>query len=309
MLDRTLLEAIGFAAEDIPYILEKNAQYAATLAPLAAEYAVTFGATELLPYPGEEREEAYTRAKNYVAAAIALFPEEENPHIVNLLSWLQLIPYLQARYAAHGFSEQLLLQSLSDLPEKVKECRSVYGVCGVFSRWFFLFFDLKVFSVGRLHYEIAALEADEYISGNLRLKRGDPVLSCHIPAKGKLTEAACMESLKMAAEFFRGLFPEQMPVVCHSWLLYPPYSQKVFPQDSNLHRFAGMFQILYADQIGDRFPDCWRVFGKMHEGHTRGFPADTGLRRNFLEYMEVGGDFGSGYGILIYDSKQDKLLK
>ena len=134
MLDFAFLKEIGFAEEDIPYILERNEKYAPALAPLAASYRATFGGTELLPYPGDEREEAYQRAKDYVAAAIALFPEEENPHILNLLAWLQLTPYLEARYAAYGFSRELLIAALSDFPEKVKECKSVYGVCGVFSR-------------------------------------------------------------------------------------------------------------------------------------------------------------------------------
>lgn len=307
MLNDALLKEIGFAEEDIPYILECNRKYAPALAPLAAAYRATFGSTELLPYPGEEREEAYQRAKDYVAAVIALFPEEENPHILNLLAWLQLIPYLEARYAAHGFSRELLIASLSDFPEKVKECKSVYGVCGVFSRWFFLFFDMKVFSLGRLHYEIAALEADRCTLHGMTLRRGDTVLSCHIPAKGPLTPAACLESLQLAGEFFRKLFPgKRMPVVCHSWLLYPPYLEKVFPAGSNLSRFAEMFHILFVDQVGDYFPDCWRVFGKMHQKDLSGFPADTRLRRSFLAYMENGGDFGSGYGIFLFNTQNQQ---
>ena len=301
MPDFALLKEVGFAEDDIPYILECNQKYAPTLAPLAASYCATFGGTELLPYPGEEREAAYQRAKDYVAAAITLFPEEENPYILNLLAWLQLIPYLEARYVAHGFSRELLIDALSDFPEKVKECKSVYGVCGVFSRWFFLFFDMKVFSLGRLHFEIAALEADRCSMGGVTLRQGDTVLSCHIPAKGPLTPESCRKSLQLAGEFFRDLFPGRLlPVVCHSWLLYPPYLEKVFPASSNLCRFAEMFQTLFVDHVGDYFPDCWRVFGKMHQKDTADFPADTRLRRNFLAYMQSGGDFGSGYGILFY---------
>ena len=302
MLDFAFLKEIGFAEEDIPYILERNEKYAPALAPLSASYRATFGGTELLPYPGDEREEAYQRAKDYVAAAIALFPEEENPHILNLLAWLQLIPYLEARYAAYGFSRELLIAALSDFPEKVKECKSVYGVCGVFSRWFFLFFDMKVFSLGRLQFEITALEADSCTVDGVTLCRGDTVLSCHIPAKGPLTTESCRESLRLAGEFFSKLFPgRSMPVVCHSWLLYPPYLEEVFPEGSNLCRFAKMFRILFVDQVGDHFPDCWRVFGKMHQKDLKDFPADTRLRRSFLIYMQNGGDFGFGYGILLYD--------
>lgn len=309
MLDFAFLKEIGFAREDIPYILECNQKYAPTLASLAKDYCTTFGKTELLPYPGEEREAAYQRAKDYVAAAIALFPEEQNPHILNLLAWLQLIPYLEARYAAHGFSRELFLAALSDFPEKVKECKSVYGVCGVFSRWFFLFFDLKVFSLGRLHFEIAALEADGCTIDGVTLHRGDTVLSCHIPAKGPLTPALCLDSLQQASDFFCTLFPgRHLPVVCHSWLLYPPYLEQVFPEGSNLHLFASMFRILFVDQVGDQFPDCWRVFGKMHRQDTGDFPADTRLRRNFLDYMRSGGNFGSGYGILFFDRQNRKIL-
>ena len=309
MLTEELLRQIGFEEPDIPYILACHRKYAPALASLAKDYTATFGGSERMPYPGDEREAAYTRAKQYAAAAIGLFPEEENPHILNLLAWLQLIPWLRERYEAHGFSEQLLYAALRDLPEKVQECKSVYGQCGVFSRWFFLFFDLKVFSLGRLHYEITSLEADHCTVGGVRLQRGDPVLSVHIPARGKLTPEACKESLAQAYDFFRGLFPETgLPIVCHSWLLYPPYRAEVFPPESNLSRFADLFRVLYADQVSPIFSDCWRVFGLMHEGSVKGFPADTRLRRNFLRYMEQNGDHGCGYGILLYDGKQKKIL-
>lgn len=309
MLSFDLLKKIGFDTGDIPYILNCHAKYGPKLAPLAERYAATFGTSELAPYPGEEREKAYTRAKDYVAAAIALFPEEENPHILNLLSWLQLIPYLQGRYEAHSLPKDMLYASLSDLPEKARECRSVYEVCGVFSKWFFLFFELKVFPLGRLDYEIAAFDADSFSRGGITLNRGDTVYSCHIPAKGKLTEEACLDSLQRAYEFFKpDLSGNILPVVCHSWLLYPPYHKQVFPRDSNLSRFSEMFDILYAESTGQTFGDCWRVFGKMYAGNTQNFPADTQLRRNFLRYMENGNDFGAGFGLLLYDGEKKQLL-
>ncbi len=309
MLDLPLLQKIGFAEEDIPYILRCNEKYGHGLAQLAKDYLSTLGGTELNVYPGDTREESYTRAKAYAQTAIDLFPEEENPHILNLLAWLQLTDYLRQRYAAHGFGEDVLYASLSDLPEKVKECKHVYGVCGVFSRWFFLFFDLKVFSLGRLYYEIAAFDADAYCGHGLQLQRGDPVLSCHIPAKGKLTEEALLASLQQAYHFLGHLFPGAvMPVVCRSWLLWPPYDQKVFPPDGNLHRFAQHFTILRTEPTGQQFADCWRVFGKMYEGNTRDFPADTTLRRSFLPYLDNRGEHGYGYGILLYDAQIKKIL-
>ena len=309
MLDQQFLQKIGFAEEDIPYILRCSEKYGDGLAQLAAAYISTLGDTELAVYPGDTREEAYTRAKAYAQAAIDRFPEEENPHILNLLAWLQLADYLHQRYAAHGLGDDVFYASLSDLPEKTKECRHVYGVCGVFSRWFFLFFDLKVFCLGRLYYEITGFEADSFCSHGLQLQRGDPVLSCHIPAKGKLTEEALLASLQQAYSFLGHLFPGTvMPVVCRSWLLWPPYDQKVFPQEGNLHRFVKQFSILGTESTGQQFPDCWRVFGKMYQGNTRDFPQDTTLRRSFIPYLNSQGEHGYGYGILLYDGQNQKIL-
>jgi hypothetical protein len=41
----------------------------------------------------------------------------------------------------------------------------------------------------------------------------------------------------------------------------------------------------------------------MHQNDFKDFPADTRLRRSFLIYMQNGGNFGFGYGILLYDKQ------
>jgi len=51
---------------------------------------------------------------------------------------------------------------------------------------------LKEFTLGRLQYEVYPFGYDEYTYENFKLKKGDRVYSCHIPANGKLTEDMCI---------------------------------------------------------------------------------------------------------------------
>ena len=119
-----------------------------------------------------------------------------------------------------------------------------------------------------------------------------------------------MDSLQKAYEFFkkRGKIEGNvMRIFCASWLLYTPYVENIFPEGSNLHKFAEMFDV-YLDSEREDFSDCWRIFGKKYEGTTEGLPSDTTLRRNFIKYINEGKSFGNGYGVILYDGEQRKII-
>ena len=69
-----------------------------------------------------------------------------------------------------------------------------------------------------------------------------------------------------------------------------------------------MFDIIDTTSTGNVFDDGWRVFNKMYEGTTKDLPVDNSLRLRFVEYINSGGDFGYGYGIILYDGKQKKII-
>ena len=197
---------------------------------------------------------------------------------------------------------------MKDFSYKAKECKTVYGICGLFVNWFFLFFELKEFSLGRLQYEVYPMGYD-YSYKNIQLKRGDRVYSCHIPSSGKLTYDMCMDSFQSAYEFFKTrLMGDIIPIVCCSWLLYKPFVDKVYPENSNIMHFAKLFDHIISDSAGNAFHDGWRVFGKEFDGTTEGLPADTALQRRFIKYINDGGDFGYGYGIILYDGKNKRII-
>ena len=103
---------------------------------------------------------------------------------------------------------------------------------------------------------------------------------------------------------YRGSFP----LICFSWLLYKPYAEHVFPAGSNLKKFADLFDVIAEVNHGDNFEDAWRVFNQPYTGSTKDLPADNTLRRNFIQYINDGGSFGDGYGIILYNGKEKRII-
>ena len=133
-----------------------------------------------------------------------------------------------------------------------------------------------------------------------KLKKGDVVYNCHIPSGSPLAPEAVMDSLRRAHAFYQ---PENgvLPVICHSWLLYPPH-KKVFPPASNLLRFAEMFDVTESEVSPD-YNDFWRIFHCPYHASLKNLPRRTELQRNFAAYLQQGNQMGLGLGVLLFDGK------
>ena len=219
-------------------------------------------------------------------------------HMVLLLLY---VPYLKEIYKQNGLSEELLYETMSDLRAKLYESRSLKGVWGNFvAFWYGIFYRLSIFRLGRLEYEKKILDRDV-----LSLKAGTPILSCHIPSDGRLSKEDVINSLKKAYDFFpefrtNGL----LPILCSSWLLYPPMMDKVFPKGSNLYEFASLFTI-ESEREDAQNPDLWRVFNVTYtDGCITALPEDTSLRRSLKAYLLEGKNMGSGIGLLYFDGEK-----
>ncbi|MCI9627363.1 MAG: DUF5596 domain-containing protein [Clostridia bacterium] len=201
-------------------------------------------------------------------------------------------------YRQKGLGEELFWDTMCDLKYKLMECKAVYNVWGTFvTRWFRRFYLCERFKLGRLQYETVAFGCAAYRDV---LKEGDTVYNCHIPSSGALTPDAVMDSLRRAHEFYK---PEGgvLPVVCYSWLLYPPY-QDVFPADSNMAAFAQMFDVIESKSSPNQ-EDFWRIFHCKPTNDLQKLPHDTTLQRNFIAYLQRGNDMGTGLGVLLFDGK------
>jgi len=310
MLTKEYWVRMGFIEEDIDCILANNEKYAHELEPIVREYIADLKPDAFRPYAEGGRDKANQKAIAFGKKVQEKLPDADG-HVLRLIAWLNCVPHLEKIYKEAGLSEELFFESMKDFSYKVRECKNVYGVCGLYVDWFFLFFELKLFPVGRLQYEVDAFEYDEYTCGDLTLKKGDTVYSCHIPSTGKLTQELCMDSFQRAYEFFKPhLKGTVMPMVCHTWLFYKPYLERgVFAEGTNIERFARLFDIIDTNSCGSDFEDCGDVFHQEYEGTTEGLPADTSLRRNFIRYIDEGGDFGQGYGVLFYDGEKREVIQ
>ena len=126
------------------------------------------------------------------------------------------------------------------------------------------------------------------------------VLHVHIPADGPMDFDACGESFRGALEFFGRHFPEYawLAWTCGSWLMDPQFDGRL-RESSNILRFLREFYLFpLPDATGDSHFE--RVFGTK-EVDPKSAPRDTSLRRVLLEFVEAGGTWRAGGGVIFPD--------
>lgn len=218
-------------------------------------------------------------------------------YTVDLIILLYACIRLRKLYVAQDYSEEMFKATVPEnIGYNITSCRQIYGVIGIF-----VFHGYKEmmhctrFALGRLHFEIIQSPFDYKDI----CKKGDNVLSCHIPSSGPLLIEDVEKSFRMAYDFFKPNGP--LIVVCSSWLLYPKFYEEVFAKGSNLSRFYELFDVVeYSER--DFSADAWRVFGTMNSD-LDGLPAKSSLQKNLIAFLKNGNSMGGGYGILVRDYK------
>ena len=214
---------------------------------------------------------------------------------VNLLFLLRFFPELHRRYIDAGISEEVFWATAEDFRYKLQECRKIYGVWGNAAvKWYRKFFDVNLIKLGRLQYHVIPWAQENF--GNI--KTGDTVFNLHIPSAGPLKIEEVEASFETAKTFFRQrsvLNTDYFPLVCHSWLLYPPH-RTLFPEGSNLRKFHDLFTIVKTNESNVDFE---RVFYRPDNGNYNDLPQDTQLQRNFAAFLQNGGKMGQAWGVII----------
>lgn len=289
---KELLEKIGVLKEDAAEILAADGVLRKEITPISEAYMNT-DREKCQAFVKEAEEKARGGVDGYMA---------------QLLFWLYCMPRLREEYLAEGLAEDIFYHSMADFTYKIKECKQMKGKVGVFVDWFAPFFEKKMFALGRLQYHHYPLYVDSYTLGDFSLQKGDTVYQCHIPSSGKLLLPDVMDSLDKAYHFYKKeLKGSIIPVCCASWMLFPDYQGSVFSEGSNIAVFASLFDIIDVYPT-EAFNDFWRVFGVEYAKRDKGVPTDTSLRRAFVRYMEKGGRYGAGYGIILYDGEKKQIV-
>lgn len=301
------LSKLGIPEEDIREILIHDLEYGSEIGRLAEEYMSYAPKVFFQAYREGQRAESTQRRDAFLSKARAVAGDENAP-MADLLFWLHCVPLAQTQYRQMGIPEEIFWDTMRDIAYKLAEYKQLYGKCGTGSSWYFLHFDWQLAAFGRLQYQVRGFPKEHYEWNGIQLNYADPAYACHIPSSGKLTEELCMDSLQRAYAFLKkDLRGSILPVVCSSWLLFPPYVERVFGESSNMKAFARMFDILDVKKTED-FEDGWRIFGPAYQGGAEGLPEDNSLRRSMARYIKEGGEFGYGYGVLLYDGEKRKIV-
>jgi len=200
---------------------------------------------------------------------------------------------LRRLYEANGYSDEMFVSTiLSSLGYATETCMKLHGTVGcAYFYAYYTMFNLTRFRLGRLHFELTRMPFDYKDI----CKKGQMVLSCHIPASGPLLLDEVEESFKLAYDFFKISGP--MVVVCSSWLLYPRFYEEVFKKGSNLSKFYELFDVVDSNERAIT-ADAWRVFGTLETDLDK-LPQETTLQRNLLAFLKAGNSMGGGYGVLV----------
>ena len=218
-------------------------------------------------------------------------------YTVELLTFICMTKHLKVVYAEKGLDMQIYRDSVLDLKWKLEECKAVKGIRGSFvSPWFCGFFDLTRVALGRLQFEIITTWQD-YEKNGVKLEADkSKVINVHIPRTGTpLDKESCDKAYAQAREFFKEQVGEKCPFVCYSWLLYPE-NKDILPHHTNTYRFMSEYDIIgWEVNFGE---DLWRLFDTEEKNPDR-LPADTTMRRCYVEHLKREGRVGCGFGVKI----------
>ena len=139
----------------------------------------------------------------------------------NLLRHLYFAEQLGEKYKEKGIPESVLIDTMKDIVTWTKTWSKVRGELWLEeTHWLRLHFGMRLFCLGRLHFFI------------LMLPGGNEEMGIE----------ACVESFRMADEFFPKYFPEipYSKYFCDSWLLDDTLKHYLKP-DSNILKFQTLF--------------------------------------------------------------------
>lgn len=234
------------------------------------------------------------------------FEPDIHEYTTDLMFVLECTGYLLEKYRQNGIPDEMFYTAMIDIRCKLGECMRFKKIFGQFAiGWYGGFINLTRFAFGRLQYDIERHKGEPLKIGDRIIEEGDLVLNCHIPSSGPMPYEACIQSYKMAYEYFKNELKDGVLVIrCQSYLIFPDYKEVYEQGSTNIYNFMRDFEI-YKVEYTDEFKTSWRVFNVLVEGHkTDNLPNNTRLQRSFIKYIEQGGRYGDGFGVILFDGEK-----
>lgn len=152
-----------------------------------------------------------------------------------------------------------------------------------------------VFDDGHLDFNPITLQKNDHIPV---LKKGDAILSVHIPGNEKMTPDIIEESFKASKTFFEIYYKEVefKAFVCSSWLLDTGLADFLKP-NSNILKFQQNFKIVLS--FVNTFSLYWHVFGIEKLLPYSELVPKNDFQKNILDRLIDGGHLYSGNGFIM----------
>lgn len=219
----------------------------------------------------------------------------------NLLNVLYLCERTSAEYGRLGISEDVLMDTLSDVViwtniwSKVKG-ELYLGELG----WLKYHLNATLFRLGRLQFCMGKAYHPIPEAG---IAEGDPVIEVHIPEGKGMSSAACAASFSAAKAFFATYFPDYKyrGVTCHSWLLDPTL-QAVLKPESNILAFQSFFKVVKTDPAISILRYTLRWDATME--NYLDIPATSSLAEKAKARFKAGGTFYIALGFIPLETFQ-----
>ncbi len=220
-------------------------------------------------------------------------------YTATMLLYLALGERLKERYIERGIELDIFYNSLADLRYKLEECRLVYGVLGSFvGSWFQGFYKLRRFALGRLQFEIIN-STGEFIIDGIKITPETRIINLHIPRTGgRLEHGEVLKSYALAAEFFGSELADPIIFHCKTWM-FDSFIKETLSPNSNMVKFMNAFTMV-EEGTYDGYGEVWRLFDKSYNGNPDDLPADSSLRRAYIERIKRGEALKWARGLFIY---------
>ena len=214
----------------------------------------------------------------------------------NLLQYLYYCEETERRYKELGIDEQIMIDTMQDIviytdvwTNEMKGGELYLGQL----EWVRRTHAVTLFNLGRLQFGFGKSCVEDEAGG---IARGEDIIEIHIPRGKPLTPEACLQSIRMANDFFKKHFPEYKYnfYTCNSWLLGKEIQEELRP-DSNIVKFDKLFTI--TDNYTENDGGLRYVFGwSMTRENKDSFVAANSLARLLKEKVDKGELLTAGRG-------------
>ncbi len=217
---------------------------------------------------------------------------------------------IRRSYEALGVNPEIIADTFSDITLRQRLYFQNTGKIGL-SRtdcvWLRHLVNVQIFKLGVLQYQPTRMfYLETYEDGSpffviseaqkSRLPAGTPVLNAHIQTGADLEPERVAESLQMARDFFKEIFPGThfRTIVCYSWLLHSGL-QDLLPPNSRILQFAKNFEVI--SESGDKRQAVERIFDRRYR-RKADYPQQTSLQQ--VAYRDLS-KLGYALGIFYLD--------